>query len=87
MNIDLIDKDQSQIQATFFNDAAEKFDKILRENKVYLFANGFVKMANKKFTPLKMTIALLLMGMLKLRRFRMTWTSSIKGSPSFSLIK
>ena len=53
LNIDLIDKDQSQIQATFFNDAAEKFDKILRENKVYLFANGFVKMANKKFTSIK----------------------------------
>ena len=53
LNIDLIDKDQSQIQATFFNDAAEKFDKILRANKVYLFANGFVKMANKKFTAIK----------------------------------
>lgn len=53
LNIDLIDKDNSQIQATFFNEAAEKFDKILRENAVYLFSNGIVKMANKRFTSIK----------------------------------
>lgn len=29
------------------------FGEILEENKVYLFSNGSVKMANKKFTSVK----------------------------------
>ena len=48
-----MDKDGSQIQATFFNEGAEKYDKVLQENKVYLFSNGNVKLANKKFTSIK----------------------------------
>lgn len=43
----------TQIEGTFFNDAAELFDPQLQENKVYLFSNGCVKMANKKFTSIK----------------------------------
>lgn len=48
-----MDKDGTQIQATFFNDAAEKFDSLIQENKVYLFSNGQVKLAQKKFTSIK----------------------------------
>lgn len=40
MNIDLIDKEGTQIQATFFGEAANKFDHLLRENHIYLFSNG-----------------------------------------------
>lgn len=53
MNIELMDKEGSQIQATFFNDAADKFDKIIQENRVYLFSGGSIKIANKKFTSIK----------------------------------
>jgi len=41
------------IQATFFNDSAEKFTEIFREGSVYLLADGQVKMANKRFTSIK----------------------------------
>lgn len=53
LNIEMIDKEGTQIQATFFGDAVYKFSPILKENKIYLFANGFVKLANKKFTSIK----------------------------------
>ena len=43
----------TQIEGTFFNDAAEHFDRKIKENKVYLFSNGCVKMANKRFTSIK----------------------------------
>lgn len=36
-----------------FNETAEKWFDKLSENKVYVFANGQVKMANKKFTSIK----------------------------------
>ncbi len=54
MNIEMIDKDGTLIQATFFGEqAAQKYGPMIRENKVYLFANGQVKLANKKFTSIK----------------------------------
>jgi replication factor A1 len=53
LNIDLMDKEGTMIQATFFNDAALKFDEILKPNQVYLFSNGQIKMANKKFSSIK----------------------------------
>ncbi len=54
MNIELIDKDGTQIQATFFGpEAASKFGPLIKENKVFLFANGSVKLANKKYTSIK----------------------------------
>lgn len=41
MNIEMIDKDGTLIQATFFGEAAaQKYGSMIRENKVYLFANG-----------------------------------------------
>merc|ERR1712195_309741 len=44
-NLDLIDKDGTMIQATFFNDMAQKWHATLEGNKVYIWANGQVKMA------------------------------------------
>ncbi len=53
LNIELIDSHGTQILATFFNDQADKYDAMLQENGVYLFSNGTVKIANKKYTSIK----------------------------------
>jgi replication factor A1 len=53
LKIGLVDMYGTQIEGTFFNEAAEIFDQRIKENKVYLFSNGCVKMANKKFTSIK----------------------------------
>ena len=53
LNIELMDKHGTQIQATFFKDAVDKFDPILREGGIYLFSNGTVKIANQRFTSIK----------------------------------
>lgn len=54
MNIELIDKEGTQVQATFFGEeSAKKFGPMLKVNQVYLFSNGQVKLANKKFTSIK----------------------------------
>lgn len=53
MNLELIDSQGSQIQATFFNDQVTKYDSEIQENKIYLFSNGTIKMANTKFTSIK----------------------------------
>ena len=53
LNIDLIDKEGTRIQATAFNETANKFDVELEENCVYTFTNGQVKLANKKYTSIK----------------------------------
>lgn len=46
MNVDLMDKHGTQIQATFFKDAVDKFDPIIKDGGIYLFSNGTVKIAN-----------------------------------------
>ena len=52
-SIDLMDATGTQIQGTFFKEFADsQYDKI-QENKVYLFSNGTIKMANQKFTSIK----------------------------------
>ena len=53
MNIELVDYYRTAIQATFFNDAVDKFEPKLKENSVYLFSKGTVKPANTKFTSIK----------------------------------
>lgn len=53
MKIELVDSYGTQIEGTFFNDVAKKFDPILQKNKIYLFSNGIMKMANKKFTSVR----------------------------------
>jgi len=37
LNVELIDSEGSQIQATFFNEQADKYNSILSQNKVYMF--------------------------------------------------
>lgn len=52
MNIDLMDKQGCQIQATFFGDCVQQYNSMLEEGKVYTMSNGQVKMANKRFTTI-----------------------------------
>lgn len=53
MSIDLIDREDTMIQATMFNETANKWYPKVEENKVYIFANGKVGLANKKFSSIK----------------------------------
>ena len=53
MNLDLIDAFGSQIQATFFKDAVDKFEPKLKQNTVYTFSGGQVKLANQRFSSIK----------------------------------
>ena len=53
LKIELVDSHGTSIEGTFFNDAAKKFDQVLIKNKVFLFSNGQIKMANKKFTSVR----------------------------------
>jgi replication factor A1 len=48
----LIDLEGTQIQGTFFKNAAKKFNPLLEEDKVYIVQNGKVNIANKKFTSI-----------------------------------
>ena len=50
LNVHLVDKEGTKIWATFFNQAAEKFDSEIKENKVYLMSNGRVLLANRKYS-------------------------------------
>lgn len=53
LKIELVDMYGTQIEGTFFNEAADMFEPQIFENRVYLFSNGVVKMANKRFTSIK----------------------------------
>lgn len=57
-NIEMLDKAGTQIQATFFKDAADLFYEKIHENGVFLFSNGKVQLANQKFTSIKNDFAL-----------------------------
>ena len=53
MKLELVDMYGTQIEGTFFNSAADVFDSKVFEDKVYLFSNAAIKMANKKFTSIR----------------------------------
>ena len=53
LNVDLIDREGTMIQATAFNETAKKIDEQIQQNEVYTFAGGQIKIANKKFTAIK----------------------------------
>ena len=53
MSVDLMDTDGTLIQASFFNEAAKKYDNILEQNRIYTWSNGSIKLANKRFTSIK----------------------------------
>ncbi len=46
MNVELMDMYGTQIQATFFNDACEKFEHIIKQGSIFLWSSGTVKIAN-----------------------------------------
>ena len=52
MNIELIDEDGAQIQATLFKDIADKFADILYEGHVYVMAGGLIKESSGRFATL-----------------------------------
>ncbi len=52
LNIELVDSLGTEIQGTFFNDQAKKFDEVMKQGRVYLISGGQIKMANKKFTSI-----------------------------------
>lgn len=49
MTLRLSDCHGSQISASFFGEAAEKFFKIIQEGSIYLFSNGNVSLADQRF--------------------------------------
>jgi replication factor A1 len=50
--IELIDAEGGQIRASLFNEAVDKYEKMLEQGKVYLFSGGQVRIANKQYTSL-----------------------------------
>lgn len=53
MGVELMDSYGTMIQATFFKDACDKFEPILKEGCIYLLSNGNVKIANQRFSSIK----------------------------------
>jgi HKD family nuclease len=53
LKIELLDGEGSQIEAAFFGGAAEKFDKIIAQGKVYKFSNGQCKTVNLRFSNIE----------------------------------
>ena len=53
LKLELIDRYNTSIEATFFNDSADHFENKIQAGKVYEFYDGHVKLANKKFTTIK----------------------------------
>lgn len=51
MTVDIVDTEQTEMRATFFGAAAQKFHVYLQIGKVYTFSKGSVKPANPKFNP------------------------------------
>ncbi|XP_024524116.1 replication protein A 70 kDa DNA-binding subunit D [Selaginella moellendorffii] len=52
-NVELTDEDGTQIQATMFKEAAEKFYPMFELGKVYYVSNGNLRMANRRFSAVK----------------------------------
>jgi replication factor A1 len=52
-SIDLLDEHGSEIRATFFREAVDKFFDIIQPDQVYVFGNGKLKVANRKFTSIR----------------------------------
>ena len=50
LKIELVDMYGTSIEGTFFKKSAEKFGQIIEEGKIYLFSDGNIKLANKKYT-------------------------------------
>ena len=53
LNVDIVDAYGTEIQATMFNEACDKFENLLQEKKCYIMSKGTIKPANQKFTSIK----------------------------------
>lgn len=53
LNIDLIDREGTMIQATLFNKEVDAWAEMLVEDEVHTFAGGQVKLANKRYSSIK----------------------------------
>jgi len=49
-SITLVDAEGTEIRATFFRDAVDKYFEMIQENSVYTFSKGKIKLANKTFS-------------------------------------
>jgi len=58
LKIELVDQYGTSIEGTFFKKSAEKFSKLIQENNVYLFSDGNIKLANKKYTSVQNDFAI-----------------------------
>jgi len=53
LSIELLDEAGTAIAAAIFNRSIDLFNDMLKEGQVYLFSNGTVKLAAKRFTSIK----------------------------------
>jgi replication factor A1 len=60
LQLELIDREGSQISATLYNEAMVKYKPILIEGKCYQISNGVIKVANKKFSTIKCDVCIIL---------------------------
>jgi len=51
-SVDLLDAEGGEIRCSFFNECAQKFVGEIEKGKVYTFANGSVKVANRRYNNL-----------------------------------
>ena len=47
-----MDESNCQIEATMFNDAANKWNEVLQKGKTYIIKGGRVGISNKKYTTI-----------------------------------
>ena len=50
LSLVFVDREMTQIQASFFNEAAVRFNLSLHVNRCYKVSNGRVKPSNKRYT-------------------------------------
>jgi len=50
-SVDLLDKFGGEIRASFFNDAVDKYEEVLKPGLCYVFSRGNLKVANKQYNP------------------------------------
>lgn len=53
INLELIDEEGSQIQATLFKEVADKYGDVIEEGKVYMMQGGLVKASSGRYATLK----------------------------------
>lgn len=50
-SVDLLDKFGGEIRASFFNDAVDKYEDVLKQGQCFVFSRGNLKVANKQYNP------------------------------------